>query len=159
MKNKTEIRTNFTPQHFSDYLDNKLTLNERHLFEQKLKTDPFFKDAYEGFKSNPQSLSTLSRLASKNKKFSTSYLAFGIVGFGILLVVSVLLFFRVQEENSVTEPVFVNDIKHEKSKEFKQHDDLTNVEANTRVDNKTKVTSKVAYAKIVEEEQLKKRGQ
>lgn len=72
MKKATEILSN--QQVYKDYLEGKLSKEEVNIVEKEMQNNPFFADAMEGFKNNPDALKILPKLAQKNSGNSSKYL-------------------------------------------------------------------------------------
>ncbi len=158
MSYRNEKIINFTHQHFSDYYNDKLSLDDKYLFERKLRNDPFFKDAYDGFKTNPQAFASLSRLELKKKKFTSSYLTLVVVSFIALFFVSGFLFFYIQNDvrdgqsNALYEINTKNELKKIQLKESQIS--IANVKTS---EVEEVVKPKVVYTQLVEEEKQKER--
>jgi len=156
MSYKNEKTTNFTHQHFSDYLKGELSLDDKYLFERKLRNDPFFKDAYEGFKSNPASFSALSRLERKKKKFNSNYLAIGFVSLFVVFFVAGFFYFIQQSEKS-NEAIAFNEIENSFNIRKIEKHETQNDSENLPIPVTKTVKQTVVYTQIVEEEKRKER--
>lgn len=129
------------------------------MFERKLRNDPFFKDAYEGFKSNPKGLASLSRLELKKKLYNSNNIFLSVVlVFVILFFVSGFLFFSVQNKEKGYMEIALNELDTVVRKaDVEQKGRLSSNDYIESSAIKQELKQKVVYTKIVEEEKQKER--
>ena len=155
MKKKDYISPILSSQDFSDYLEGRLSLEEKQLFEEKLESNAFLKDAFEGFRAQPKGIESLSKLGRKKKPSNLKLVAFGLVSFVFLISLLALSYSAVQKGIEIKSSLAETDLAIETEVGLKKNEELNNQE---KTNLKQKVKQELVYTKIVEEEKLKERA-
>ncbi len=162
MKKGDEI--SFDSQFFKGYLEGSLSKEETVNFERLIDANPFYKDALDGLKENPESIDVLRRLEKKNVRFykiSPIFFYSGFV-FVFFIATSVFLFnnqnVKIEESSFITVSEMVINQRVVKSPfiekdQVQQIEELTDLNIEKSIPKE--VEKQVQSKKLIEDYELK----